>query len=211
LAGALTEAGVTYAVSAGDGAFYGPKIDFMVVDALRREWQLATVQLDFGALPERFDLTYVRPDGSEARPVMIHRAILGTIERFMGILVEHCAGAFPLWLAPEQARVLTLTERQVSYGREVRARLQSAGVRATLDDRNEKLGYKVREAQLAKVPYMLVVGDKEAAEGLVAPRHRSGGASPALGLEAFITQLQEDMRRRGSAEPIRTGAQSCQS
>src|SRR5262249_54102215 len=128
LAAALRGAGIDYVLNAGDGAFYGPKIDIMVLDALKRSWQLATIQLDFGALPERFDLSYVRPDGSEARPVMIHRAILGTIERFMGILIEHCAGAFPLWLAPEQARVLTLTERQADYGRRTCERLRAAGL-----------------------------------------------------------------------------------
>ncbi|MDX2168243.1 MAG: threonine--tRNA ligase [Deltaproteobacteria bacterium] len=199
LAEALRGAGMAYEINAGDGAFYGPKIDFNVVDALKRGWQLATVQLDFGALPERFDLTYVRPDGTEARPVMIHRAILGTIERFMGILIEHCAGAFPLWLAPEQARVLTLTERQETYGGEVCAALRTAGFRAEVDARNEKLGYKVREAQLAKVPYMLVVGDKEAADRTVAPRSRAGGTQqPALALDAFITQLHDEVNRRGA-------------
>ena len=199
LAEALRGAEVAYEVNAGDGAFYGPKIDFNVVDALKRGWQLATVQLDFGALPERFDLSYVRPDGSEARPVMIHRAILGTIERFMGILIEHCAGAFPLWLAPEQARVLTLTERQQDYGRQVSAALRAAGFRAELDDRNEKLGYKIREAQLAKIPYMLVVGDKEAEDHTVAPRSRVGGTQAApLAVDAFIAQLREDVNRRGA-------------
>jgi threonyl-tRNA synthetase len=199
LAAALRGAAIDYQINAGDGAFYGPKIDVVVVDALKRPWQLATVQLDFGALPERFDLTYVRPDGSEARPVMIHRAILGTIERFMGILIEHCAGALPLWLAPVQVRVLTLTERTQAYGRGVYERLCAAGFRAELDDRNEKLGYKVREAQLAKVPYMLVVGDKEAEANSVAPRSRSGGSSAAVELEPFISQLTEEVRRRRAA------------
>jgi threonyl-tRNA synthetase len=199
LASALGGAGIAYEINAGDGAFYGPKIDFVVLDALKRPWQLATVQLDFGALPERFDLTYVRPDGSDARPVMIHRAILGTIERFMGILIEHCAGAFPLWLAPEQVRVLTLTERTQAYGTTVRERLCAAGLRATLDDRNEKLGYKVREAQLAKIPYMLVVGDKEAEAQTVAPRSRSGGTGAVVAIDAFIAQVTEEVRRRRAA------------
>ncbi|MEO8603614.1 MAG: threonine--tRNA ligase [bacterium] len=200
LAEALRGAGVAYEINAGDGAFYGPKIDFNVVDALKRGWQLATVQLDFGALPERFNLSYVRSDGSEARPVMIHRAILGTIERFMGILIEHCAGAFPVWLAPEQARVLTLTERQQQYGSQVCTALRAAGFRAALDDRNEKLGYKIREAQLAKIPYMLVVGDKEAEDRTVAPRSRAGGTQAApLPIDAFITQLRTDVNRRGAA------------
>jgi threonyl-tRNA synthetase len=200
LAAALRGAGVDYEINAGDGAFYGPKIDCFVVDALKRPWQLATLQLDFGALPERFDLSYVRPDGSEARPVMIHRAILGTIERFLGILIEHCGGAFPLWLAPVQVRVLTLTERTQAYGRAVCDRLRAAGLRAELDDRNEKLGYKVREAQLAKVPYMLVVGDKEAAADSVAPRSRTGGSSAAIPLDAFIAQMTEEIRHRRPTE-----------
>ncbi|MBX3028005.1 threonine--tRNA ligase [bacterium] len=199
LAEALAGAAMPYEINAGDGAFYGPKIDFMIVDALKRAWQLATVQLDFGALPERFDLTYIRPDGSEARPVMIHRAVLGTIERFMGILIEHCAGAFPLWLAPEQVRVLTLTERQEGYGAEVGATLRDAGFRVEIDDRNEKLGYKVREAQLAKVPVMLVVGDKEQAERTVAPRRRSGGSSEPVSIDAIIAELRDAVRRRGAA------------
>jgi threonyl-tRNA synthetase len=200
LAAALRGAGVDYEINAGDGAFYGPKIDCFVVDALKRPWQLATLQLDFGALPERFDLSYVRPDGSEARPVMIHRAILGTIERFLGILIEHCGGAFPLWLAPVQVRVLTLTERTQAYGRAVCDRLRAAGLRAELDDRNEKLGYKVREAQLAKIPYMLVVGDKEAAADSVAPRSRSGGSSAAVPLDTFIAQVAEEIRQRRPTE-----------
>ncbi len=199
LAGALRGAGVAFEINPGDGAFYGPKIDFVLLDALKREWQLATIQLDFGALPERFDLSYVRPDGSEARPVMIHRAILGTIERFMGILIEHCAGAFPLWLAPVQVRVLTLTERQQAYGRAVRERLVGAGFRADLDDRNEKLGYKIREAQLAKVPYALVVGDKEADDGTVAPRRRGEKGGETVHLDEFIAQLGREAAARGAA------------
>jgi threonyl-tRNA synthetase len=199
LAGALRGAGVEFAINPGDGAFYGPKIDFVLLDALKREWQLATVQLDFGALPERFDLTYVRPDGGDARPVMIHRAILGTIERFMGILIEHCAGAFPLWLAPVQVRVLTLTERQEAYGQAVLRRLVEAGFRAELDDRNEKLGYKIREAQVAKVPYALVVGDKEAESGTVAPRRRGEKGGGTLPLEEFIAQLGREAAARGAA------------
>lgn len=202
LAESLRRAAMPFDINAGDGAFYGPKIDFNFRDALKREWQLSTIQLDFGALPERFDLNYTRPDGNEARPVMIHRAILGTIERFMGILIEHCGGAFPLWLAPEQVRILTLTERQESYGRHVWQRLRAAGFRAHLDDRNEKLGYKIREAQLAKVPYMLVLGDKEAADGTVAPRSRSEGTIEPMGLEAFLTRLEGESRV-GSGSGVR--------
>jgi threonyl-tRNA synthetase len=192
LADSLEKAGVAFEVNPGDGAFYGPKIDFYFLDALRRQWQLSTVQLDFGALPERFDLTYVRPDGTEGRPVMIHRAILGTIERFMAILIEHCGGAFPLWLAPVQVRVLTLTERQEAYGKRVCDVLRAAGFRAELDDRSEKLGYKIREAQMAQIPYMVVVGDKEEAAGTVAPRSRRGGADAPVPLESFLARLREE-------------------
>jgi threonyl-tRNA synthetase len=199
---ALRDGGVVYEINAGDGAFYGPKIDFVFLDALKREWQLATIQLDFGALPERFDLTYIRSDGSEARPVMIHRAILGAIERFMGILIEHCGGAFPLWLAPVQVKVLTLTERQEDYGRTVCEDLKARGWRVELDVRNEKLGYKIREAQLAKIPYMLVVGDKEMEARTVAPRSRTGGNAAAVDLEAFVKQLEDELRSHGSAAGV---------
>jgi threonyl-tRNA synthetase len=199
---ALRYGGVDFAINAGDGAFYGPKIDFVFLDALKREWQLATIQLDFGALPERFDLTYVRSDGSDARPVMIHRAILGAIERFMGILIEHCGGAFPLWLAPVQVKVLTLTERQEDYGRTVCEELKARGWRVELDVRNEKLGYKIREAQLAKIPYMLVVGDKEMEARTVAPRSRTAGNAAAVDLEAFVKQLEDELRNHGNAAGV---------
>lgn len=190
LADALRGAGMEFEVNAGDGAFYGPKIDFVFFDALQRGWQLATIQLDFGALPERFDLTYVRPDGVEDRPVMIHRAILGAIERFMGILIEHCGGAFPLWLAPEQVRVLTLTERHHAYGDEVRDRLRAAGLRAEVDNRNEKLGYKIREAQVQKIPYAVVVGDDEMANQTVAPRRHGAAGDAVVPLQSFIEQVR---------------------
>jgi threonyl-tRNA synthetase len=190
LTSALNSAGIEFELNPGDGAFYGPKIDFNFLDALKRWWQLATIQLDFGALPERFDLSYVTPDGIEARPVMIHRAVLGTIERFMGILIEHCGGAFPLWLAPVQAKVLTLTERQEDFGRQVNERIAAAGFRSELDDRNEKLGYKIRAAQLEKVPYMLVVGDKEAAADNVAARTRKGETLEPMPVSAFIERLR---------------------
>ncbi|HUK41678.1 MAG TPA: threonine--tRNA ligase, partial [Candidatus Acidoferrales bacterium] len=160
LAQALAREKIEYAINAGDGAFYGPKIDFAVLDALRREWQLATIQLDF-FMPERFDLFYTSAAGSEERPVMIHRALLGSIERFMGILIEHCAGAFPLWLAPVQVRILTVTDNQKGYAKGVFEKLRESGLRVEFDERNEKLGYKIREAQLAKIPYAAVIGDKE--------------------------------------------------
>jgi threonyl-tRNA synthetase len=188
LAAALTENGITYRVNAGDGAFYGPKIDFIVFDALRRAWQLATVQLDF-MLPERFDLTYVTAQGSEERPVMIHRAVLGSIERFLGMLIEHCGGNFPLWLAPIQVKILTVTDGQEAYARQVNEQLLQAGIRAELDLRNEKLGYKVREAETQKVPYMVVIGDKEVSTATVTPRGRRGEKSPPLTVAEFITRL----------------------
>ncbi|MFQ5666880.1 MAG: threonine--tRNA ligase [Candidatus Binatia bacterium] len=192
LAAALDRAGMAFNINPGDGAFYGPKIDFNFVDALKRSWQLATIQLDFGALPERFDLTYVTQEGVQVRPVMIHRAVLGTIERFMGILIEHCAGAFPLWLAPVQVKVLTLTDRQAAFGREVAERLAAAGFRTELDDRSEKLGYKIRAAQLEKVPYMLVAGEREAQSATVAPRRRSGETCAPVPVDVFIEQLKAE-------------------
>ncbi len=196
LADALRGAGMDFEINAGDGAFYGPKIDFVFFDALGRGWQLATIQLDFGALPERFDLKYVRADGVEDRPVMIHRAILGAIERFMGILIEHCGGAFPTWLAPEQVRVLTLTDKHAAYGAEVRDRLRAAGVRAELDDRNEKLGYKIREAQVAKIPFAVVVGDEEMEKGMVAPRRYGSRGGAAIALDDFVEQATAEAHPR---------------
>lgn len=188
LTAALTGNGITYRINAGDGAFYGPKIDIIVFDALRRSWQLATIQLDF-MLPERFDLTYVTAEGNEARPVMIHRAVLGSIERFFGVLIEHCAGDFPLWLAPAQVRILTVTDSQETYARQVHDQLQQAGFRAELDLRNEKLGYKVREAEVQKVPYMIVIGDKEVSTATVAPRGRKGEKISPSTVAEFIARL----------------------
>ncbi|HVO23539.1 MAG TPA: threonine--tRNA ligase [Candidatus Margulisiibacteriota bacterium] len=183
----LEQAGYAVSVLPGEGAFYGPKIGFDFRDVLERSWTLATVQIDC-AMPERFGLKYVTADSSLATPVMLHRAVLGSLERFIAILLEHTAGNFPLWLAPVQARVLTLTERQEAYGRQVTERLIHAGLRTELDDRNEKLGFKIREAQLQKVPYILVVGDKEAENGTIAPRHR-GETLPAVRIDALIAQL----------------------
>jgi len=187
----IAHAGYNVTILPGEGAFYGPKIGFDFRDVLERSWTLATVQIDC-AMPERFGLKYVTPESTTATPVMLHRAVLGSIERFIAILLEHTAGNFPLWLAPVQARVLTLTERQESAGREATDRLLAAGFRADLDDRNEKLGYKVRQAQLEKVPYMLVIGDKEAANGTVAPRSRSGETGEAVSLDAFIERLRRE-------------------
>ena len=196
---ALRGAGMDFEINAGDGAFYGPKIDFVFFDALKRGWQLATIQLDFGALPERFNLKYVRADGAEDRPVMIHRAILGAIERFMGILIEHCGGAFPTWLAPEQVRILTLTDKHGEYGSSVRDRLRSVGVRAELDDRNEKLGYKIREAQVAKIPFAVVVGDDEMEKGLVSPRRYGDRGGAAIPIGEFVEQVKAEAHPRAAA------------
>ena len=170
---ALDEKGFQYHICEGEGAFYGPKIDVKLKDALDRRWQCATIQCDF-TLPERFDLTYIGPDGARHRPVMVHRVILGAIERFLGVLIEHYAGAFPLWLAPVQAMIVTVTDAQLDFARAVCEELRSRGVRVEVDTRSEKLGYKIREAQMQKVPYMLVIGDKEVEQGAIAPRKRDG-------------------------------------
>ncbi|MGC8492902.1 MAG: threonine--tRNA ligase [Syntrophobacteraceae bacterium] len=170
---ALDEKGFAYQVCAGEGAFYGPKIDIKLKDALDRRWQCATIQCDF-TLPERFDLTYIGADGARHRPVMVHRVILGAMERFLGVLIEHYAGAFPVWLAPVQAMIVTVTDSQLEFARAICSELRSRGVRAEVDTRSEKLGYKIRDAQMQKVPYMLVIGDKEVQGGAVAPRKRDG-------------------------------------
>jgi threonyl-tRNA synthetase len=185
---ALDGAGRTYATRAGEGAFYGPKIDFIVRDALRREHQLGTIQLDY-VLPERFDLRYIDAEDQERRPVMIHRAMLGSLERFIALLIEHGAGAFPFWLAPEQVRVLSITERTAPYAERVRDRLQAAGWRVAADVRNEKIGAKIRQGQLDKVPVLLVVGDREEAAGTVAVRTRADGDVGPRALSALLRQL----------------------
>ena len=190
----LERAGFAIKVLPGEGAFYGPKIGFDFRDVLERSWTLATVQIDC-AMPERFDLRYVTPEGTEAVPVMLHRAVLGSIERFIAILLEHCAGAFPLWLAPVQARILTVTDAQKQYAENVFEQLRRDDWRAELDDRNEKLGYKIREAQLAKIPYALVIGDKEVAAETVAPRRRGGENLPPEKLAGFIERLRAEVAR----------------
>jgi threonyl-tRNA synthetase len=197
LAAALAHRGLPYKVNPGDGAFYGPKIDFHVADALGRSWQLGTVQLDY-QLPQRFDLHYVGADGGEHRPVLIHRAMLGSVERFMGVLIEHTAGAFPVWLAPVQAAVLPVSEKFTGYGEEVRAALAAAGLRAELDARNEKLGYKIREAQVQKVPYMLVVGGREEEDKTVAVRRRSGADLGAMSIDTFVARVRDLAARRSN-------------
>jgi len=189
----LEQEGLPYQVNEGEGAFYGPKIDIKLKDALGRKWQCATIQCDF-SLPERFSLEYVGSDGERHRPVMIHRVIFGAMERFIGVLVEHFAGAFPLWLSPVQVKVLTITDRHIPYGERVLEELLSRDIRAEGDFRNEKLGYKVREAQLEKIPYMLVVGDKEVEAGTVTPRERSGKNLGAMKLEEFIEMILPQCR-----------------
>ena len=193
LKGALEGEGLPYEVDPGEGVFYGPKIDIKIKDVLGRAWQCSTIQVDFN-LPERFDITYRDSGGSEARPIMIHRALMGSLERFFGCLIEHYAGAFPLWLAPVQALILTVTERSDEYAKEVCQELKVAGYRVELDLRNEKLGLKIREARLQKVPYMLVIGDKETEERLVAPRSREGGELTPMKVEEFRTLLEKEDR-----------------
>jgi threonyl-tRNA synthetase len=193
---ALKANGLVYDVNPGDGAFYGPKIDVDVEDVLGRKWTIATIQVDLTMLPERFELTYIDADGQPKRPVAIHRAILGSFERFVGILTEHYAGAFPTWLAPVQARVLPISEKHLEYGRTVHARLRAAGVRAELDDRNEKLGYRIRDAQVHKVPYMLVVGERERGDGTVSLRHRSGEELKGVPLDRLLADLGREISAR---------------
>ena len=198
---ALDAIGEPYTINEGDGAFYGPKIDFDVVDAIGRKWQCATIQLDY-QIPQRFDLKYVGADNAEHRPVVIHRAIYGSFERFIALLIEHFAGAWPLWLAPVQAVVLPISDRHRDYAAGVRDKLVAAGLRVDLDDRQEKIGFKIREAQLQKVPYMLVAGDRESSEGTVAVRSRSGGDLGARPVDAFMVGRA---RRDPSEEPVTRG------
>ena len=192
LQGALDDLGVAYTINEGDGAFYGPKIDFHLEDCLGRTWQCGTIQLDMN-LPERFDLTYTGADGEKHRPVMIHRVVLGSIERFIGILTEHFAGAYPLWLAPVQVKVLTITDRADEAAKAVREKLEKLGIRTELDLRNEKIGFKVREAVMMKIPYMLVMGDKEVEEGTVNVRTRKGEVIGTMKLDDAIAMFQEEI------------------
>ncbi len=195
LRNALDKSGMAYDVAEGEGAFYGPKVDFHFKDAIGRSWQLTTVQCDF-ALPERFGLEFMGEDNQRHRPVIIHRAILGSIERFLGVLVEHYAGAFPLWLAPEQVRVIPIATRHEEYGAKVEARLREEGLRAEVDEGRETLNKKVRDAQLQKVPYVLVVGDKEAEAGSVAVRDRGGNEKRGVPLEAFLARTIDESKSR---------------
>jgi threonyl-tRNA synthetase len=188
---ALTRNGFAYEINPGEGAFYGPKIEIYVPDALKRRWQLATIQLDYN-MPENFDLTFTNAASAEERPAMIHRAILGSLERFIGVLLEHTGGVLPFWLAPEQARVLSLSEKVEDYAAEIAGILKREGLRASADLRNEKLGFKVREAELAKVPYMIVVGEREAAARSVSLRLLRGAKSEVMALEKVVDLLKSE-------------------
>jgi threonyl-tRNA synthetase len=195
---ALDENSLPYQINKGEGAFYGPKIDVKLSDALDREWQCATIQCDF-AMPERFDLTYIGPDGEKHRPVMIHRVILGAMERFIGVLIEHYAGAFPTWLAPVQVIILTVTDPQIPYAETILQQLKRAEIRAESDIRNEKLGLKIREAEIQKIPYMLVLGERETRQKLVTPRARTGKKIPAMSIEEFIDLVRKECSIGGEA------------
>ena len=192
---AITEMGKSFTINEGDGAFYGPKLDFHLADSLGRTWQCGTIQLD-SQLPERFELEYVGEDGAKHRPIMIHRVVLGSIERFIGVITEHFGGAFPTWLAPVQVKVMPITDRSRDWAQKVADELAAAGVRVECDFRNEKIGYKIREAQSKKVPYMLIIGDKEAEAGSVSVRTRAGGDMGAVALDEFRDQLLEEIRTR---------------
>ena len=200
LAGALERRGLPYELNPGDGAFYGPKIDLHMTDSIGRSWQLGTVQLDY-AMPERFGLTYTGQDNAEHRPVMIHRALLGSFERFIGILIEHYAGEFPLWLAPVQAIVLPIADRHLEAAQEVADRLREAGVRAEVDERTESVGRKIRDAELRKVPYMLVVGDREVEAGAVSVRRHGQGDDGVVAVGDVVTLLSQEARERLAPAP----------
>ena len=193
LRSALEAEGIAYQVDEGGGAFYGPKIDLKIKDALGRPWQLGTIQFDFN-LPERFDMTYVGEDGKEHQPYMVHRALLGSLERFFGILIEHYAGAFPVWLAPEQVRILPITSGQVEHANALAAKLREKDVRVGVDADNEKLGAKIRRAQLEKVPFMLVIGGRDVEAGVVSVRSRETGDKGAMTLEAFEELFKEALK-----------------
>ena len=198
LAEAITSIGKEYIINPGDGAFYGPKLDFHIEDSLGRTWQCGTIQLDY-QLPGRFDLEYIGSDGEKHTPVMIHRVVFGSIERFIGVITEHYAGAFPVWLSPVQVKVMPITDRTADYAKAVAEKLSAAGVRVETDLRNEKIGYKIREAQMQKLPYMLVVGDREAESGAVAVRTRGGEDLGAMPLDDFIAKIKEQIETRANA------------
>lgn len=200
LESALNKKDLVYRVDPGEGVFYGPKIDIKIKDTLGRAWQCATIQVDFN-LPQRFSITYAGEDGHEHQPIMVHRALLGSFERFLGVLIEHYAGAFPTWLSPIQAVVLPITQRQHEYAREITQRLKEQGIRVEIDLRNEKLGYKIREAQMAKIPYMLVIGEKEVQAGTVSIRRRSGGDIGQVGLQDFVDHIKYEIASRAASSP----------
>jgi threonyl-tRNA synthetase len=195
LRNALEVRQIDYEVDPGEGVFYGPKIDIKIKDVIGRSWQCSTVQVDFN-LPERFKLEYIGEDGNPHQPIMIHRALMGSLERFFGILIEHYAGQFPLWLAPVQAIVLPITERHHEYAERVYQQLREKGIRVEVDKRNEKVGFKIREAELQKIPYMLIVGDKEIANHQVSIRHKGEGDKGAMGVEEFITLAQDEIKSK---------------
>ena len=195
---AIEESGLPYQVNKGEGAFYGPKIDVKLQDALKREWQCATIQVDF-TMPERFDLSYIGADGEKHRPVMVHRVILGAMERFIGVLTEHFAGAFPTWLAPVQVILLTVTDPQIPYAEKIYQRLIESGIRTEKDFRNEKLGLKIREAELQKIPYMVVIGDREVKQELIAPRARTGKTLSPMKIEELIQKIKEESKIGGES------------
>ena len=182
-----------YSINEGDGAFYGPKIDITMKDCLGREWQMGTVQLDF-QLPQRFNLHYIDKDGNKKTPIMIHRAIFGSFDRFIGIITEHFAGAFPTWLAPVQVRILPIADSHKEYAQELKEKFENEGIRVELDEREEKIGYKIREAQLQKIPYMLIIGDKEIENKAVGVRSRKDGDIGQMSIEEFIEKIREEER-----------------
>ena len=188
---ALERMHMAYSIDPGEGVFYGPKIDIKIKDQLNRSWQCSTIQVDFN-LPERFAMSYAGEDGAEHQPIMIHRALMGSLERFIGVLIEHYAGAFPVWMAPEQARIMNITDEQADWCHRVYEQLRGMGVRVEKDLRNEKLNYKIREAQLMKVPYMLIAGEREKAGGTITVRRRDGENLPAMSPEAFAKMVQEE-------------------
>ena len=202
LRGALNDLGLDYVVNEGDGAFYGPKIDFHLTDSIGRTWQCGTIQLDM-QLPQRFELEYTGADGEKHRPIMIHRVAFGSIERFIGILIEHFAGAFPTWLAPVQVKVLPISDKHLEYGQKVLDTLNAAGIRAEIDTRAEKIGYKIREAQMQKIPYMLVVGAKEEEENLVSVRSRFAGDEGQKSLDEFVASVTEEIATRARREVVK--------
>ena len=199
LADAITSIGKTYVVNEGDGAFYGPKLDFHIRDSIGRTWQCGTIQLDF-QLPGRFNLEYTGSDGEKHCPVMIHRVVFGSVERFIGVIIEHFAGKFPTWLAPEQVRVLPITDRNNEYSDQLIAEMKAKGIRCTIDKRQEKTGFKVREAQLMKIPYMLVIGDREQEEGTVSVRRRDSNQLVSMNKDEFLSMIEEQISTRALDE-----------